>query len=92
MLRLLISLVILIFFFSQTFSQNLINYSINSDTLFCGKKITFYKINPNDTLEIYYSLDNGKNWNKITDDFNNSFEWKIPFTLKKKNNIQNQAI
>jgi len=29
-------------------------------------------------------LDNGKNWNKITDDFNNSFEWKIPFTLKKK--------
>jgi len=84
MLRLLISLVILIFFFSQTFSQNLINYSINSDTLFCGKKITFYKINPNDTLEIYYSLDNGKNWNKITDDFNNSFEWKIPFTLKKK--------
>lgn len=84
MRKLFLFLVCFSFFFSEIFSQNLITYSSNSDTLFCGKKITFKKTNPNDTLAIFYSLDDGKTWTKITDDFENSFEWEIPFTLKKK--------
>lgn len=76
--------IIMAFFFSEIYSQNLINYSTSSDTLFCGKKITFSKSNPNDTLSIYYSLDDGKSWKVITDNFDKSFEWEVPFTLKKK--------
>ncbi len=72
------------FFFSDIFSQNLINYSSDSDTLFCGKNLIFSKNNPADTLSIFYSLDEGKSWNKISNDFEKSFNWEVPFTLKKK--------
>lgn len=71
------------FFFSELHTEKLINYSTDSDTLFCGRKISFTKINPYDTLSIYFSLDSGKSWKLITNDFDKQVDWIVPFTLKK---------
>ena len=76
-------LVFISFFFSELHSGKLINYSTDSDTLFCGRKISFTKINPYDTLSIYFSLDSGKSWKLITNDFDKQVDWIVPFTLKK---------
>jgi WD40 repeat protein len=66
--------------FSQLFEIQPKNDTLKNDTLFVGDKIVFKNISQT-PLSLFYTLDSTQNWIKITDDFNDEYEWQLPFSL-----------
>ena len=64
-------------------AQNLIEYS-GKDTIWVGKSIEFQSLVPDENISIYYSFDNGRSWQLISESNSKTINWEVPFTLSKK--------
>jgi len=65
-------------------AQNFVDFNSIGDSVWVGKPVEFISLQPNKNISLYYSLDNGKSWTNFANNFNSSYTWEVPFTLKKK--------
>ncbi len=65
-------------------SQQLIDFSNISDTVWVGKPVIFNSLQPNKNIILYYSTDDGNSWETLANNFNALYIWEVPFTLNKQ--------
>lgn len=77
---------------NATFAQVKIISPSKNDSLFVGKNIKIIWESPNQLVNLFYSIDNGTNWNLIASNIDtNIYVWTIPYISTKNLKLKVQT-